>query len=438
MSPEKFPFNHQENAGEQYDQSEEGAVKLINELLSIEDREKRLKVLRELKQSNKYSINTEVEPDTASTITEIQKWARVISKVSFDDKRSIYTQYQDSVDSIPEDLKEDKNFMLRLQLELMNNREGYPVFQNAPEALRGDRDFIRVSLTMQSRVIENIPDSSPVWEDFNFMIEMEKLQSDAIKEGVHGDIVGTIYSVYNKASEEIKQNKEFILALLKMPRSGLTPVMIPDQIREDLEVAQAIFDKYKTLKYATPEMRANRNNAITALLHNIDEFEYISNELKKDITLLDEIIALEKDGKNTWGFVGIDELTSSFWQARILDGIEFDVEKKVDTFWGRKNIITQIDTSLIAEFISRFNGKSFFNTRYQRFTEEEKTFLEGKLGKDYSVKLDSYHDLTQEAYDIVEELMKNRQIKHVVERLDPSLDRESVEKELNNLVFESK
>lgn len=406
--------------------SEEFRDNLADTLKAIPDHDMRKEFLDSIRETEAYKETQKKHLEDISAKDEYETHLETIK--TWPHNRPI----EELKNQIPETLLADKDFVLFVLEGFTHDTPN--IFSIASESLRQDKDIIKSAIVKNYDVLENIPKNSPIFDEKDFLLELCPLLKEAIRREVYGNFSFSGWpSVFKHASESLKADKDFVLKIISAD-PGINYSEIPSDLREDQEVMEAIFQESKSLKYASAEMRGDREIASLALKYNPKEFNLISEELKRDFSFFESILVNNKSGNAGWGYGSRDEMVISFWNANADTlGIKMDPERRVETFLGPRGIYTQIENlDLFARFISKFDGGSLHDT--YTFSKEEKSVLEKHFGKNFQYKFSDLWRSGNEWKKFAPNFMKERQIHHTLERLDSSLNKVQIETRLRDLV----
>lgn len=197
------------------------------------------------------------------------------------------------LENLSEELYNDKQFILEI-IKI------YPKsFNYASEILRNDPEIYNQVLNEEcfGTVYFNLP--KHLQTNVNLMLKYISKNSFIIPpENINMNVrnnkeimmklLQISKGIYNYASNELKLDKEFILNALKYDNEIIIDL---DYWKNDKEIILGINNI--NLEHVSEELRNNFNIALSAVIGNIENLEFISNDLLNDIKFIEELLQNE-------------------------------------------------------------------------------------------------------------------------------------------------
>ena len=139
----------------------------------------------------------------------------------------------------------------------------------ASERLKNDRNFILSAVKLKGHALVHV---------------LPKFQND--KEIVLTAVENGNFNTFKYASDELKNDKDFVLQVLKI--SPYSFQYVSDKLKEDKAVIkQALTLEGRNLQFLPENLRDDTNLASMAVKQNVDAFQYASKRLRanKDFVL---------------------------------------------------------------------------------------------------------------------------------------------------------
>jgi len=169
-------------------------------------------------------------------------------------------------------------------------------FQYASAELKGDRSLVLLAMQSCSGVLKHAHAGLKDDKDLvlaamqqdpgslQFVSERLRGDKDVIRAAAAGERWGA-YSALSFASDTLKRNRDFVLALVHQDGSHLE--FVSDDLKDDRStVLAAVTQRGLALQHASAKLKADREVVLAALQRNGRAFRYVAEPLKRDPDVL--------------------------------------------------------------------------------------------------------------------------------------------------------
>ncbi len=178
----------------------------------------------------------------------------------------------DDMENIPDELKNDKNFIS------VATNEAFYNFRYASDKLKNDKEFILELLKENTDIFDDI--SEKLKDNKEFILTLFENEIDT-------------FGFFSNISDRLLDDKDIALLVLKESPSHIS--YISDRLKNDIELATiAVKGSYYNFNYVSDELKNNKDFAIEFLKDNSSIFSYLSEELRGDKELA--LIAMSSNG----------------------------------------------------------------------------------------------------------------------------------------------